>query len=75
MWKPLIIQSNSAQVKKWFRGLRCSLPYRHEVCPGDSEWNQYPRPLARRADRGIMQFEHTADEIVGLLKETENENS
>ena len=41
------------------------------MCPEDFERNQYPRPLARRAARGITQFEHTADEIVGQLKETE----
>ena len=55
--------------------LRTSHLYRHEVCPEDSEWNQSPRPLVRRAARGIMQFEHTAEKIVGWLKETEIENS
>ena len=71
-WKPLRIQSNSAQVKKRFRGVRCSHSERHEVCPEDSE---HPRTLARRAARGIMHFERTADEIVGWLKETETGNS
>ena len=55
-----------------FRGLRCCHPYRHEVCPEDSERNQFPRPLARRAARRIMQFEHTTEEIVGWLKDIEN---
>ena len=55
MWKPLGIKSNSAQVKTWFRGLRRSHPNRHEVCPEDSERNRYPRLLAGRAARGIMQ--------------------
>ena len=70
VWKPFRIQSDSAQVKQWFRGPHCSHPCRHEVCP-----NRYPRFLARRVVRGIMQFEHTTDDIVGWLKETEIENS
>ena len=69
IWKLLRIQSNSVQMKKCFVGLRCSHPYRHEECPEDPERNQYPRALARRAARGIMQFEHTADKIVDWLKE------
>ena len=63
------METTAAQVKKWFRGLRCGHPCRHEVCPEDSERNQYLRLLARRAASGITQFEHTADEIVGWLKE------
>ena len=72
---PLGIQSNSAQVKKWFRGLRSSHRCRHEVCPEDSERNQNSRHMVRRAARGMMQFEHTADEIVCWLKEAVIENS
>ena len=48
---------------------------RHEVCPEDSERNQCPRPLSRRAARGIMQFEHVADRIVSWLKETDVESN
>ena len=68
-WKPWSIQSNSAKVKRWFRGLRCSNLYRHESCPEDSERWPYPRPLARRTARGIMQCERIAKDISGWLSQ------
>ena len=67
--KPWRIQSNFAHVKEGCRGLRCDHPYRHERCQEDSERWLYPRPLARRAARGIMQSERTAEELVGWLSE------
>ena len=65
MWKPVRIRSSQL-----FEDYTVVI-HIHKSCVSDVlERNPYARPLARRAAPRTMQFEHTADEVVGWLKET-----